>query len=372
VGRIGVVLMDQKPGMKPQLIGCIVAFAGIVVFGGIFVAAITDPVFGYIMGGIAAVIVGVILYFYIRGRVASSFYEVHAEPPVRDRITLGGEVEWRPSVQPKRGLKIGAPRAILRCREHAINRSGTSDTSYHNDVHKEEVQLAEGRQVYHGEIVELQPRMKIPADAVSSYTGKNNFLEWSLTLRVPVPGFCPDIKEEVSIEVEPILPAGADHSHSQDETVPANWAERFEVGDGKTEQGPVRGQLRAESVRTRAGVPVISVGGSRRVELQMEVLNDVHCRNILCWAGCRIHGSGSSEEVVITDWHSIHEGDAQAGQRIERSLDLQVPEDGPVSFRGRYIKCDWMVRVRVDIPVWRDKVLELPFVVTPRLSEDSA
>jgi len=46
---------------------------------------------------------------------------------------------------------------------------------------------------------------------------------------------------------------------------------------------------------------------------------------------------------------------------------VRVPAGGPVSFQGRYVKMDWMVRVRVDIPIWRDKVLELPFIVTPRL-----
>jgi len=345
--------------------GCLLVYLGIV-GAVVYIVSRSAAEPAIIIGAIAGVIALVGIIWYLRLHIAESFYDVMIPTPDR-AVALGATVHWRPAVKANKGFRIGAATATLRCREHAINRGGTSDSHFRKEIYREEIILGQARKLYSGEVAEFSVKFDVPPGAIPSFHGRNNFIEWRLILKVPVPGICPDIQQEVPLVIEPETvddrPLGAD------EGVPSEWADQAEKPTGRDEQGSVRGTLTARDTATVGSLFVMPMGSQRALRVTVQTTGDIHCRGVLCWVGCRIHGSGSTEEVALQDWHTIHEGDFGSGQVIDRSLDVEIPAGGPASFRGRYIKCDWMVRVRVDIPVWRDKVLELPFVVTPRLRQ---
>lgn len=317
-------------------------------------------------GAIVGAIILALIVFFARLRIAASFYEVRpAEAPTA--LTPGESFRWGAVVEPKRRMKLGRAKVVLRCQEHAINRGGTSDSHYRKTILEETLDLGEERQLALGGIAEFETEITIPQTAIPSYSGKNNRIEWDLILTAPVPGYCPDIKEEVSLRVLPQIGDEFARGEAMDAAIPADWSPPEEMREGRREQGGVRAELRVVDGATIQGLPAIPVGETRRLDLSVHTDTEFHCRGVLCWVGCRMHGSGTDEKLDVVPEQFIHEGDFGAGHTISHSLTLAIPQDGPVSFQGRYVKFDWMVRVRVDIPIWRDKYLELPFLVTPRL-----
>lgn len=104
------------------------------------------------------------------------------------------------------------------------------------------------------------------------------------------------------------------------------------------------------------------VGGS----LSLVPEKSAKTRGVQLWIGCLIHGSGSSESIELFPEQFIHEGHLEAGLPIQGDFEVFLPENAPLSYQGRRIKFDWVVTVRVDIPIWPDKRYNLPFTVAPR------
>jgi hypothetical protein len=73
-----------------------------------------------------------------------------------------------------------------------------------------------------------------------------------------------------------------------------------------------------------------------------------------------------TERIELFREEAVWSGDLAPMQPVETPIRLVVPRSGPVTYIGEHLRCDWLVRVRVDVPIWRDRVLELPFVVTPQ------
>lgn len=303
---------------------------------------------------------------YLRTRLAESYYTLEVRPPT-EPLRLGQSFDFYALVLPKRNMTLGTGKLTLRCQEHAISRGGTSDTHYRQTIFEQVFELPPGRRYQHGEALEIRQRLTIPATAIPSFDGKNNSIEWFVILQVPAPGICPDVHDQSSLHVLPQIVATADEPTGDEPMLPRNWGRDVQCGEEARRQGSVTAELRNYSGPTLKGLPVAAVGGSRRLQVRVSTDSDVHCRGVLACVCCRIHGSGTSEEVILSPEQTIHMGDFPAGANAERAYDIKVPETGPVSFVGRYVKCDWEVRLRVDVPVWRDKRLHLPFLVTPRL-----
>ena len=88
-------------------------------------------------------------------------------------------------------------------RETAIYRRGTDTyTVYHHHVIEE--YASEGRRLYANDELAEQPSMRIPDDAMHSYTGAHNRLEWLVRVNVDLPNL-PDVWEELTFEVLPAL-----------------------------------------------------------------------------------------------------------------------------------------------------------------------
>ncbi|MFQ5810922.1 MAG: hypothetical protein ACE5JM_14995, partial [Armatimonadota bacterium] len=302
-------------------------------------------------------------------RVASSFYDASIDEP-QWYFAPGQSFEAPITVRAKRQLRIGDARVVLECEEHAINRGGTSDTHYRKTIFEREYSLGAPRELRPGEEAVLRTQLTVPPTGTPTFRGKNNFIEWKLRLTVPIPGYCPDIREEIELHVTPRVTDASVRGLPKDSAIPEEWLANAKLRDKTHQMRGVHAELEARDGAIVQGLPAMSVGATRKLNLTVRTDEDIHCRGVQCWVGCRIHGSGTSEEAALEEEHLIHEGDFRAGLAINRTISVTIPPYGPVTFIGRYVKCEWMVRVRVDIPVWRDKRIELPIVVTPRLTAE--
>jgi hypothetical protein len=347
---------------------------GCAVFAGIAAGVVSSWVFhigklassGIGLLTFAVVASGIALVYRFIAQIAGSYYDATFEG-VPDRVMPGQSFEAGVRIRAKRQMQLGDARAVLECEEHAISRGGTSDSHYRKNVLEREFPLDAGRRLMAGEEAVLRAKITIPVAAVPTLRARNNFIEWKLKLIVPVPGYCPDIRDEFQFAVAPVMAHGSSRSVAKDPSMPQQWLDEVQVRDKRSEIRGVQAELEAVDGTTVQGMPAMSVAATRRLNLTVRADEDIHCRGVQCWVGCRIHGSGTAEDVALEAEHIILEGDFGPGHPISHAITVSIPSGGPVSFIGRYVKCAWMVRVRVDIPVWRDKRIELPFVVTPEL-----
>lgn len=352
--------------------GATAAIAGVALFFLFVLAGVLWVVFGarplLVIGSGIVVIAGLAVGIYIlRIRIASRFYEAVIDQPP-GQLLLGESFEAGLTIRARRDMRLGDAEAVLQCEEHAISRGGTSDTHYRKTIFEQAYSLGGERDLRPGEEAALRTKITIPSAAIPTLRGKNNFIEWKLRLTVPIPGYCPDMREEFELQVRPRMAHGSARSLAKDASIPEEWLGETKVRDKPHEVRGVHAELQAADGATAQGLPAMSVGATRKLNLTLRTDEDIHCRGVLCWVGSRIHGSGTDEEVVLDEEYLIHEGDFRMAHPISHSITVSIPSSGPVTFIGRYVKCEWMVRVRVDIPLWRDKRIQLPIVVTPGLT----
>ena len=83
------------------------------------------------------------------------------------------------------------------------------------------------------------------------------------------------------------------------------------------------------------------------------------------------HGNPRSEQVAS---QTVYAGRARAGERIDASLSLEVPADGPVSFRTEAVAVSWEIQITVSAtgPSGRGEVARTSFPLLVRPSRVSA
>jgi hypothetical protein len=311
------------------------------------------------------VLIGVVVAVFVaRAYIAASFYDLQVDPAPA-HIGLGDTFAWGVVVRAKRPMTVGTVIVILKAQEHAIARGGTSDSHYHETLHEDWFRVP-GRPLQPGEEATFRAEVAIPPDAIPSHRSRNNFIEWRLEVRAPVPGYCPDIRDRVDLSIAPTVSAEAGAGLSDDPEVPADWVERAPVRGEQPQLGQAWGTLQVQEGAVVGQTPVMAVGATRQLYLYVQTQEEIRCRGIWCWVGCRIHGRGTDEEIELVAEHQIHEGPLVPGQPVGCPIQVRVPAAGPVSFVGRYVKLEWVARVRFDIPMWFDKRMWVPFIVTPR------
>lgn len=309
-------------------------------------------------------IAAVLAFFVIRAYVAASFYDLEVDP-APSSVGLGDTFTWGVAVRAKRPMTVGTVIVILKAQEHAIARGGTSDSHYRETLHEDWFRVP-GRPLQPGEQVAFRADVAIPATVIPSHRSRNNLIEWTLEVRAPVPGYCPDIKDRADLWVAPTLEPAAGTSLSDDPDVPAAWLEVAPVRGGQPQLGRAWGTLQPQDGATVGQTPVMAVGATRQLYLWVQTQEQVGCRGVWLWVGCRIHGRGTDEDIELMAEHQIHDGPLVPGQPVGCPIQVTVPASGPVSFVGRYVKLEWVARVRFDIPMWFDKRMWVPFIVTPR------
>lgn len=321
------------------------------------------PLFVFGIGGVLAALV-------VRALMAAMTYEVTTDPPP-SFVALGRTFTWGASIRAKKAFVLQAGRIVLRCQEHAVRR-GKHTNHYRHTIYEQTYPIPP-RQLGPGQAVDLRAEVAIPASAIPSYPGRNNSIEWSLSLEAPVEGICPDIKEKTEFPVAPMVEPGGDASADGNPSVPAKWLERAAARTraGVVKDGPLSAMVWPADGQMPDALPVVGAGATREFNLTLQTSEDINCRGIRCWIGCRLHGRGTSEYAVLSKDVPVHQGVLRAGQTLNLPLSVQIPPTGPVTYAGRYVNFEWLIRVNLDIPLWWDRHVEVPFVVTPQLMQAS-
>jgi len=348
-----------KTGACCACSGVLAAVAGLLAIIGLASGLIPLVVIAVLMGLVGA-IAGL---FALRKRVAAGYYETTAD--AAPAVGLGDSAQWGVTITARRPMTVGAVSCTLSCQEHAISRGGTSDSHYRKTLFTQTFQLA-GGSLQPGQQASFRVPFTIPPDGVPSHRSANNFIEWRLELHAPVPGMCPDIKQKVDLWVAPTVRGELTAGLPDHPSVAAGWMRADRLTGGQAQLGSAWGALQSQDGAMIDQSPAMCAGETRNLYLWVQTGEPIACRGVWAWVGCRIHGSGTDEEIPLMAERLIHEGAVQPGTPVGCPIQVTIPAQGPVSFAGRYVKLEWVARVRFDIPLWFDKRMWVPIIVTPR------
>jgi len=316
---------------------------------------------------------------------SSRYYAARDSAPAP--VAIGESFSWGVTAFAKQNVVIGTGKITVKCEEHAIRRAGNSTSHQKRVIYNEAHRLAGGR-LGPGQQANLRMDLTLPPHATPTYRGRNNRVTWTLEIEVPVEGFCVDIKEKVELTVDARVESAEETGAQHDRAVPLTWLRTApfrtrdqmahniddllangDKGVANASDGSVLVSVRAADGITLPFGPVIPAGETRELQVTLATSEDIQCRGVLCWIGCRAHGRGTAEEIVVFREQMIHGGPLLANQAVMVPISITPPPVGPTTFQGQHVKLEWMVRLRVDMPMWVDRRLLLPFIVTPRCNE---
>ncbi len=304
-------------------------------------------------------------------------------------VAIGRPFTWGVTAFAKQNVVIGTGKITIKCEEHAIRRAGNSTSHHKRVIYNEAHRLAGGR-LAPGQQANLRVDLTLPPHAMPTYRGRHNRIKWTVEIEAPVEGFCTDIKEKAELTVDARVESTEETGAQHDRAVPvtwlrtATWASREQQsgqlddllangdkGVAKASDGSVLVSVRASDGLTLPFGPVIPAGETRELQVTLATSEDIQCRGVLCWIGCRAHGRGTAEEIVVFREQMIHTGPLLAKQAVMVPIAITPPPVGPTTYQGQHVKLEWMLRLRVDMPLWVDRRLPIPFIVTPRYTEPS-
>jgi len=114
---------------------------------------------------------------------------------------------------------------------------------------------------------------------------------------------------------------------------------------------------------------IVEAGGSLVGELIREPkLDDSQTAGSHRIQGVRVEFGFMTEGRGDTDsrLRYIREFDVDEWGRLDETLNIAVPSDGPISYNGQLIRVHWTVRATAMISMAIDRHLEIPVLVVPR------
>jgi len=300
--------------------------------------------------------------YALLARWAIATYEVWVAAP--SRMLLGQGAPCAVRLVARRQLTAGVELAA-ECTEREIHGAGKSRHE-HKGFALQQILAREGpRAVVPGEQVELSAQLDVPPGGPHSLEARYARVQWALRADVHVAGLCPGLRVRWPVAVAPCVASGSGPGVPGDPDVAACWAEGWQ--HLRAPEGPpgLTLSLQPTDGASMAGIPVVPAGRERNLAIELCPRETLDCRGVLVSVRCRLHGEGNEEKREIIREQTIHAGALPGGRSTRHVLSIRVPPDGPVSYAGKVVRVTWEVVVRIDIPVWRDKRVALPFLVAP-------
>ncbi len=141
--------------------------------------------------------------------IALGMAVVTAKSVTPNETPLGGQVQVALRLLPREQFQISRFDFVLEMEEHAISRGGTSDTHYRHRT-RLETRTVPGLETRPGIETEVVQIFSVPANAPPSFHGRNNFITWRVKVHCAVPGWRPDLHEQIEFDVlAEVLPEAA-------------------------------------------------------------------------------------------------------------------------------------------------------------------
>lgn len=292
-------------------------------------------------------IVGALVWFAARLaiRVAGRAIFGDAQLLTDDEVVRGGRLGLRLVATPKRSVLPTSVEWELVGEEVAILRGATRNTTHRNTFERLTAESPSQGEWRADIPIELSAEIAVPPRVPTSFSTANHTIKWSAVARVRIPG---QLDLELSQPVDVVAATAA----------PAQSSMRTQQA---LEQGPLIAELTLD-LPNEGGVPVVRSGDRLVGSLRLSTREDLAAGLASLRLVRLLHGSGTAEESVH-DEIPLHAGDLAAGQSTSTEIHWTLPPTKEVSFEGRHVKCDWMLDVKVDRPMWMDLHLRFPITV---------
>ena len=155
---------------------------------------------GLILGGMGAVLT---IYLLAQAKQAATVDVQVTITPQQARF--GERVSVRVQAAGRRRCRLTTGLIALRCREKAINRGGTSDTTYYHMVHDDQRPISAETDLTEGMVWGTEESFEIPVGLPASFSGRNNFIQWHARVELGLKGPLMDIRGDHDFEVLPEL-----------------------------------------------------------------------------------------------------------------------------------------------------------------------
>jgi hypothetical protein len=111
-----------------------------------------------------------------------------------------------------------------------------------------------------------------------------------------------------------------------------------------------------------------SVGDELSFHIRLEPHEDIKCSGVWLEIGYHEGGNGSLHDERLVQ-KMFYTGELRRFNVIDQDFLYDIPSEGPISYAGTYVKFNWYIRIRIDIPLWFDPREEREFRVLPRIME---
>lgn len=112
----------------------------------------------------------------------------------------------------------------------------------------------------------------------------------------------------------------------------------------------------------------VQVGGRLEGEVVLVPFEEVNCRGVWLEIGYNAKGKGTPHTEKLFE-NMIFQGKLSREQPLAYQITFDIPAKAPVSYAGEYVRIEWFVQIRIDIPFWFDIREEFPFRVLPCFAE---
>jgi len=344
--------------LRPEEFSSSRTTSGFRMFLGFVSGAICFLLFPHIQESFFIVIViavlGWLTYYFIRQAVYSSAIGSVIIAPTR-RLRLKEAVPLEATVTVIRDLAVSDVEVTLVGEERVVKGSGRSSTTYRHAFDTRRLRIPSPPSWTGGHEMLLTAILPTSPAAPPSFAGRQNFIEWSATLRVGITGL-PDINERVPLT---ILPACRG-------TAPPDAHPVYQL----PELGPLNARIGLTCPVGADNLPMLEVGRSIPFSLRMKPEGDFQQQRVMVELSYMITGSGNYENLTVAQQPypiAFWEDDPN---HVEEGT-LTVPPSAPITYDGTHLHIHWAITVRHEQPWGRDRRQVFEVLVVPACESDT-
>jgi len=223
--------------------------------------------------------------------------------------------------------------------ERVVQGSGKSARAYTTIFHSHSIRIPTPPQWEGGHEYVATVPVPLPPNKPSSFAGRQNFIEWTATLRVAI-GNGADVEESAPVPVLPQRVGGPPRP-------PAS------PGYNLPALGPLNAAISFTCPVTGENMPVFHAGQQVPYVLRLAPQGNFKGHRVWVELAYQVTGQGDHEALTVTRRHVLIEQKSAAAVE-ERGL-LDIPPTAPLTYDGAHLRLHWAVTVRHEQPWGQDQ-----------------
>ena len=297
-----------------------------------------------LIGGFVTLAIYLIRQAIYHSAIQSVKFTTHANP------RLGGPLRFDVYIGAMRKLPVTDASITITGRERAVQGSGKSQSSYLHTIFSRTIPIGLPGFLDGGSMLVFHPQTLLPADTMPTFSGSYNHIEWSATLHVGIPGWYPDIKQRAVITIPPINIG----------TLPATSPHRYALPN----LNDLQATISFDCAATKENIPLLPAGHPLPFTLEMQPKEDGANKKLWVELIYVVTGSGDTERNTVERVACFRQGwKAGVAQREQGTLTL--PVSIPITYSGHFLRIQWGLNVRTEVPWAADRQQAFEVMVVP-------